>query len=401
MENTEEKKSNNSGLYIIICSILVIGAIIIGAYFYFLGDNKKVFVSALNNMYNNLNDSISDIEDAIPITDKDTFLIHSKMNIESEEENLQMIKDYNLSLDFGADYQNNEYTLKALLANKDDQEILSALLNYNNQNIYLSSEDLFSKVIAITNSDIKDKLEIPTLNIDYYTFARNNLTIVKKTLSDFISSKDIKTNKETITINNKQEEVTTYTLSLDEERLDDLFKKLQTNISNDKEVVKSLATLLNLSEEEVKNNLLEESSFLNDVEVSVYRKGILDTFIGATITINNETITYYDVDNYEELTSKDASIIRNDQVTTIDLTKQDTTLQKVTIENTDENKYIITLDMEDLKPVKINLELSVTYDVKLDLLDYKNSISIDDLTEEDQNEIVSNLIKTLSSLITF
>lgn len=401
MENKEEKKNNNSGLYIIICSILVIGAIIIGAYFYFLGDNKKVFVSALNNMYNNLNDSISDIEKKIPITDKDTFLIHSKMNIESEEENLQMIKDYNLTLDFGADYNNNQYTLKALLANKDDQEILSALLNYNNQNIYLSSEDLFSKVIAITNSDIKDELEIPTLNIDYYTFARNNLTIVKKTLSDFISSKDIKTTKETLTINNKPEEVTTYTLSLDKERLDDLFKKLQTNISNDKDIVSFLATLLNISEEEVKNNLLEESSFLDNVKISVYRKGILDTFVGAKITINDETITYYDVDNYEELSSKDASIIRNDNITTIDLTKEDNTLKKVTIENTDKDKYIITLDIEDLKPVKINLELSVTYDVKLDLLDYKNSISIDDLTEEDQNEIVSNLIKTLSSLVTF
>lgn len=415
MENNTKEK--NSGLYVIIASILVLGVIIIGAYFFFLGNNKKVFTSALNNIYNNLNDTISEIEDVVPIHDltKDAFLLHSKVNIDSEDENLKMFKDYNLSLDFGADYQNNLYTLKALLANTKEN-ILDVNLNYNNQNLYLSSPKLFSKVIEIPN---ETKIEIPSNNIDFYNDMRNILIVLKDTLDDYITEKDIEVSKEVITINEKKEDVKAYRITLNEEKLEKLYESLKTNISNEKDILTNLAKVLNTTEEELKDIILNEPLLIKNMELVAYREGIFDTFIGTTLSIDDEKIAFYNKDDYQELTTNNLSIIKNKDLTTIDLSKLEQSLETITVKDLKDDKYLITLNIKDSKPVtvnlakdndnvnitinyndtKIKLDTAITYGVKLDTIKTTNTVNIEDLTDEDNQEIISNLTKILSELV--
>lgn len=419
----EVEKKNNTKQVIAIAgiSLVVIIAIIVGAYFFMLGSNKKVFTNALEKTYKEVNNTLNKLNthDFDDLTSK-PFMLETKVSVNSNLEELKILNNYDLGLNLGVDISKNLLTLDAKL-NKDNKELLNANLNYINNNLYLEAKQLLNKVILLNSSD----MDTPILDYDSFKKLDFNMLndidiltkLMKDTLSDFVTEKDITTEKETITIKDTKRNVTTYKITLANNRLEDFNKKLQEKITNSDTLMKDLATLLNVKEDEVKDAILDNPILAENLEIVIYREGLLDNYIGGKIIIDDMELNVINTTDYGEITFADFNITREKDTYTIDLASLDENLNNIIIKEIDDNNYEITLNTNNLKPIKITmqkenkdkinlslnyeettikLELNVKYNVNLDLIDTNNAIHIDELTEDEQTKMTSNLISIFS-----
>ncbi len=427
-DNSIKEVSNSnksSGLLIIVISIIVLAGIIIGCYFIFLGDNKKVFANAINKTYKDVNDVIEKIDEVIPRENllNNTFNINADIKVNSDLEDLSLLNNYTFNVNIGGDYAHKLLVMGADIKNKS-KKILSANINYNNNAIYLESKELLNKVLLLQELDdslfnIDDEV-LDKLNFDYITAIEKLVKFSKDSIIETITNKDIITADETITINNKKHNVKSYTIVLEDDKLDNLVSKLQDKIINDEEFINKVAKILDVSIEEVKDVIKNNPMEGNRLEIVVYREGILDKYIGGKIIIDDMEVNILDDEDYKMITfGEDLSIIKENDTYTIDVSNLNDTVNNIVVKEVNDNKYDLTINMVDEEDVNCTLEkksdnnilltykddnttveinLTVTYGEKLDVIDTTKAVKVDDLTEKDQEELSSNLIKILQDI---
>ena len=400
-----EKKNNTKQVIAIVgIALVVLGAIIAGTYFFMLGNNKKVFNNALEKTYMEFNNTLNKL-DNFRYEDLTTkpFKLETNITLDTNIEELKVLNNYDLNLALGADISKNIVTL-------------GANLNYLNNNLYLEAKDLLDKVLILNEQE----LEVPNIELKKFNIL-NDVDIltklVKDTLKDYLTEKDITTVKETITINKEKHNVTTYKVVLTKEKLTDFNQKLQDKITSNNDLMKDLATILNVKENEVKDAIKDNPILAENLEIVIYREGMLDNYIGGKIILDDMELDVINTANYAKITYGDFNIVREDNIYTIDLTSLDNDFKNIIIKEIDDNNSEITLNIENQSPLNITvqkdndnkvnltlkyeettikLDLNITYDVDLETLDTKNAVNINTLSDDEMNKLTTNLISIFS-----
>ena len=271
----------------IIISILVLIAIGIGlfvGYTKLTQDPLIVYKMAINNMHDYLAERLSDDNklDKFKIDgETEPFTVELDAKLNSNVEEIKPLTGINYNLRLGIDYPKKQGSVSLGLGdgNKDIVRVLAALMN---KNVYVSSKEIYDKVVKIGEIDLDSFLEENfvsgiTVNDKEVDFSSVDAKQVKAALKEFknILIKSLQKDNLKIsdaTINNKKLKKATYTL--DKNDLETSLKYILTEVSNSSEILDVMASISMKGKNdlrEILDNLSKNMDLdLDKLEINIY-----------------------------------------------------------------------------------------------------------------------------------
>lgn len=385
-ENMLVPSKNKSSKKIIVPIIFVLGMLLIAAgglltYFKFFNNPKivfgKVISSSLNSFYErletNYNTFSGEGEFSYKITASDEAL---KPIIEA----LNGIKlDYKYSLDkknklFNFDF-NSSY---------NDEKLLNLNAYGSDSKIYFLLKDIFDKYIY-NEIDQYDKL---FESFDQTEDIKIILKSIKKALDKGFSNDDFIRESTVIKIDEKDTKVNSNTLVLTKEKMNSISKTIATVLKDDEEFIKAFDKIsdTNSTKEDLEEFIKEDNT--NDFVEStiiIYTKGLLNEFVGLKISTDDDNKTNLLLVKENEKLYKAEFKNDNEIVLTISFK----------FNSISDNKVDLTLNLDIPKAlnIEVNSKYSVKYNDAFNKKDITSNVNINDLTEEDTNTIMTNLME--------
>lgn len=363
-KNETPMKKSNKGLVVALAIIIII-AIIGGVGYYFLRPTspKDVFIGGINSTFNNsmynVNEDVKKINTTITLSG----------NIDSNIEEIKSIAKYINDGKVSYNVQFDKDLKKALIsANIDyqNENLLSGKIYYSNgdENVYVYVQDLFDKYFKVSLKDvIEDEEELATLkSMLNGESATQSGKIDYKKASNIIKDAMINNLKDEYFSKEKVDGVTKNTMKLTASELKQYIKSIATSLKENQDFINCFE-----NKDEVKNGLeelVEEADKTNNsednfkVEISLYTKGF-----------KNEL---------EKLEAK-VDVADNKQIV-------------LSIVETEEGKFVIDSDIPEVGKVKLNMEVKNDTNTDIENVDVSNSIEINNITQEDQIKLFSNLM---------
>ena len=364
----KEKKS-----LLLILAILLVIFLILGAFAYplFCVKPKTVFVTTIDNLYALTNEKIDDYHSL-----EGTFSFESDLKSSESSTNklLNTLNNLDLHLNYKIDYDAKNMFMEMNSFYKD-KDLLQINMQHQNKKTYLFLKDIFTNYLEIPIEGM-DELFAKKEIKDYQILTQQILTSLKKSLKDSYFTKE----KDTVEISGESTKVNKYNLLLNQKNVTEIKQAMLKELHNE-EFITSFSHIFSMSEEEVKESLekLEKKniSLANNCTFSIYTKGIKNTFVGITYTEGNESFSI--IQNEEQVFSYD--------IDTVDLK----TKGKIKLEQK-ENEIEITF-IFDNEDVTGTLSIQFTYqtDIKIDTIPIENARNIEHLTEQEAEEILTNL----------
>ncbi len=337
-----------------------------------LATPKKVFDASINKVFKILNkNSNNEIK-----TITGNFGIN--VNIDDKNNKLySIINDLNLKLDYGIDYNNNKINLR-INPSYQNKDLLKANLYANEKKAFIYLDKIFDKFI-----------EIPLEN--YNELFNNNhsqdlnivLGEIENSLKNSLKNKYFKSEKTSLTINNKKVSLTKNTLNMNKDNQKliaiDIAKSLNTN-----KFISSLSNLTKKNSSNIKNHLEEiikgDIKTTDDYTISIYTKSYKKEF--KAFEINNQ--------NYSIFIIKDNT---NKLNYSINIAKIGTV--NGSIINKNKQKYSLEITFNNNQPnITININTAKKYNEDIADIETTNSIPYNKLTEKDHEQITENFLKS-------
>lgn len=385
-ENMLVPPKNKSSKKIIVPIIFVLGMLLIAAgglltYFKFFNNPKivfgKVISSSLNSFYErletNYNTFSGEGEFSYKITASDEAI---KPIIEA----LNGIKlDYKYSLDkknklFNFDF-NSSY---------NDEKLLNLNAYGSDSKIYFLLKDIFDKYIY-NEIDQYDKL---FESFDQTEDIKIVLKSIEKALDKGFSNDDFIRESTVIKIDEKDTKVNSNTLVLTKEKMNSISKTIATVLKDDEEFIKAFDKIsdTNSTKEDLEEFIKEDNT--NDFVEStiiIYTKGLLNEFVGLKISTDDDSKTNLLLVKENEKLYKAEFKNDNEIVLTISFK----------FNSISDNKVDLTLNLDIPKAlnIEVNSKYSVKYNDAFNKKDITSNVNINDLTEEDTNTIMTNLME--------
>lgn len=371
-----KKKSFPIGILFVIFILLIIGSC--GYYYFIIDSPKNVFLTILKDKFSEVK---LDYTTHNTINYDYSFDINVETNNKEYLDMISIINQMSINGHSGLDINNKKaYTkLNTLYQEKD---LFGFELYYENNNtMYLKLNNIYDKVIKS-----KIEKEIQEDNTHNKT-DMSSLEKVINSLTDAIidTLKNANYTKEYTTLDDII--VKKVTLTIDKQFLEYFYNYLL----NDKDFITNYSKLEGITEEELKKNIDEEKSSLEDEteKISLYVSLLKNEFIMLDTSSGTDRINITKENNKYNYKIYTDSIIEYQGYISI-------------IRNN--NNYQISLSIEDIEEelsFEINFNISYEYDEDINLLDTTDAIDYDDLTEDDMNQIMLNIMKndTLMSLI--
>lgn len=354
-----EKKNHNGILVFII--ILLLG--VIGGGYYYVTRPDVVFNVFVNNLY----------EKAYQLSDE---YKQTKMNFEfnldidagSEYKDItDLVKDLKFKSSVNTDLENKKVEFGVGIDYKD-KDLINALMYFDKNTIYIDLKDIFNKLIKYELEE-----EIENLNIteeDINIILNNIFYAFKEALKEgsYLSQTEKDINKYTLVINNESKNM--------------MNNKFVDYLLNSSEYIDTLSRVSENSKEEIiksLNNAKEEVEDLEEVVyISIYTKMLTNDFV--KLEVGTEENIYF------TFTKTDEKIYK------LETRSIDDTSSVVTITN-DNNKTTLVYDIsnEDIK-AKAIFNIVYTYNESINMNLSKESVLINELTEEDANKMLENLM---------
>ena len=438
-----EEKPKRKGKLLIIILLLII-AVAAGLYVGFqkLNSNpKSVYKRAINETYELLDNYLKDNLDGTfkinPL--EEAYSLNTSFKINTNNDELSFLNDYNYDLNIGLDYKNEIVNLNATLGN-DNEKIVSLIMSYINGNAYLKSDEIFNKILNVgpadLNLDMSSIEEINQYNINY-----NDLhTIIYELKNILINSLDenkFSMTEETIKINNKNVDAKKVTYLLDKENIAKTNEYFKKEILNNDELINALSNIMGIDKTKIKELLEQETDFSDyeDIEINLYTKN--NNIIAGNVKVDDEALVRF---TYED---KKFDLYMGDDYTNLTLNYENNKLEMTYNEYDDEVFNLVFTNKSDYEEIKFttneysqintfylkltnikqstteistdvdfkyennsygeinNIELTGNLKLikgKFDTLDTSSSVDINNLTEEEQTTIYENLLKLLEKL---
>ena len=361
-ENKNETpiKKGNGGVKAIVAIIII--AILAGVAYYFLKPTapKDVFVAGINSALEKSSQKLGENVDKINAT------ITLSGNIESNDEEVKKIASYindgKITYNVQVDRSAKKVAMSANIDYKNEN-LLNGKLYYadGDDNIYFYVQDLFDKYFKFNlKESVKDEEELASIKEMFEGSSSSKIDFKKA--SSIVKDQITKNLKDEYFSKEKVEGTTKNTMKLTVAEFKNVVKNIVTSLKNNEEFLKCFEKPEELKEglEEILEGIDEIDSDYDskNVEFSIYTKGM-----------KNEV---------EKLEAKIPATQTDDMV--------------LTIVETENNKFEITVDAAKLGKITLNMEVKNEKDTDLNNIDVSDSVDINNMTQADMIKLYGNLM---------
>jgi len=378
-----KKPFNTKKLIISIVTIIVIALFSIALYLYQI-NNKNILRLGVNNIANTVEKTVYSIKDSDFLAfnlDKpfrssillslDTIYDSSKLT-EEEYNFLKMMNDIAASITLDMDYTKKEFTydIKTTYLNGNIFEVYG---NANKDGITYKIKDVIGKYISYPIDNFKrfyiaaddDKKDLDKVK-----------SIVLKTLFLNIKEEDLKREKVSIKIGNKNIKVKDVSLVIDNKYLKELLSKTMDDLLNNEEFINETMSYTNLTStrlkelmHDLKENVNKTIILESPITFHIYSKGITNKIIGYKLTFKNDK--QYDIE-----------YLYYNNILSLNINENNDEYLRFNMDTSDDKKYNYSLNFLD-------------YDFKMDRIVQKDNILYEySLNQKNQEQYTGTVITT-------
>lgn len=421
----ENNKKSKKGVFLVFAIVIVlIGIVLTGVGVMLLSKPKAIFQESYNYLTKGFKGlELSDYK-SVDVEKKDKVKVSSNINVNLNENLGLGITNVDLNLQLLEDKVNK--TSKFYLDSKLENQKLLEFISYLKDNkMYLTIPDIFDKYYYtdVEYSSIYDNMNEEDIEL--------LVDIVEDSFKKVITDEKFEKEKAKTSIDGIEESVTKLTLKVDDKLLSELVTEIINNIKNNKDAVDFLVEISESNKEEFLKFLDDALEELKDTTgetlftYNIYYKGINDIrkleILGGTSVLsytanNNSYRLKYVEDDVEQLTilvskkeSKyDISVNTSSFKINGDLVKNKNgysmTLNMVDGGSNDlgtlkleyiftsnvQDKLVIAYQKDKVDMIKVTIDSKIAFNESIKLPDLSNSKSIDSITDEEINKIMTN-----------
>lgn len=378
-----KNKSNKLLLLLIILLVVVlIGGLGLG---YFISKSpKSIFTRSINKLYKNFSSNLK--EDADTVTSNFSL----KLNLDGTEDSkaiMNIINNISLEGKVSIDYL-NKLILVTLNSTYDNDKLINADIQYQKGNAYVLLNDIFDKYIVIGDMDELDNyFEKMQINKDHKIV----IAEVKKALIKSLKSEYFESEKTELEINNVKENVVKNNLKITKDNVAQIKKDFLTNLKNDDKFLESYAKLNDSDKDSVKESIQTSIDYATEtdieddtLELNLYTKGFTNELVKVELLVKNGD------------ESTEISIIKNDdknyKLKVVSADKEEVNIN-INVEKEKDNTTLKISTAVEGQQMSLEIKYSGEYNKEVSAQDVSNSISIDELTEEQASEIMTKLLQ--------
>lgn len=365
----ELRNANRGSIAPVIVVIFVIIALLGLAFFggkYYLAsrNNIKIF---MNNYFNKLEDNIGKNNS----TSGSLSLNVNGDTTDKEKKIFKILNNLDFSMNYGIDTKENITNID-ISTNYYGDKLININTYIEDNNIYLSSSDLYSKYIKIENKKEDNSEKKSMTNDDYKVIINSISTAVSESLKEEYFTKNwVKLDGKSV---NKVE------LLLNNNNIKIINENIINNLKNNNNFIDSFGKLIGKKTMEVKELLDKEIKEVNsneysDIKISLYTK--ITKFVKLEITSGEDKIVVKSNDkgySFEIVDSEDNNTYNG----TIEINN-----------NSDSTTYNVNVKDSNNLEIKINNTINKT--TKIEKKDVSNSVLLEDITEKEYEDIINKI----------
>lgn len=365
----ELKSANRGSIAPIVVVIFVIIALLGLAFF-----GGKYYLASRNNIKIFMNDYFNKLEDNIGKNNSTSGSLSLNVNgdtTDKEKKIFKILNNLDFSMNYGIDTKENITNID-ISTNYYGDKLININTYIEDNNIYLSSSDLYSKYIKIENKKEDNSEKKSMTNDDYKVIINSISTAVSESLKEEYFTKNwVKLDGKSV---NKVE------LLLNNNNIKIINENIINNLKNNNNFIDSFGKLIGKKTMEVKELLDKEIKEVNsneysDIKISLYTK--ITKFVKLEITSGEDKIVVKSNDkgySFEIVDSEDNNTYNG----TIKINN-----------NSDSTTYNVNVKDSNNLEIKINNTINKT--TKIEKKDVSNSILLEDITEKEYEDIINKI----------
>ena len=390
--NTKKPKKKGKIILGIILAIIIIAIIaLVAVYFLVFSTPQYIFASTVDSIFNMKAQTYNTVKSAVTL--------NGSVQFEDESINEQLTDLENFSINIGSqiDYQ-NQSEIVDLGLQYEDESVVGARFYFKDGEMYTLLDGLYDDYIKVDLDTEQANLMQELLDLTKVQGKQENLIKAMSILGNEIKGQisnvgTFEKSTEQMTLNGENKNVTRVSLLFNAQEFSTVVINVCNNLANNNEFIQCF-------EESPKDALLDIVASLEDgepssddtVRISIYTRGLLNETIGFGLDLNLADNT--------ELSINMNIMKETDDLYTVSYTQGDNyingRIEIARAENTEENQTgdaKITLEVSDLGTMELNMGYAYSYNQAVDGVDTRNSVNAEDLTQEDMNTILENLME--------
>lgn len=370
------QKKSKLGIIIAIVVVLLLG---VGGYFgYKTFFTSSPYENAITSVFKLLKDNKVDSNVKIDTTIK----------IDSKMEGFEFLNNYSINYSEFADIKNNSSLMKFDLLEKGSSLIDVAMYLKDNK-AYIQSKKLTDKTYYSDDFMPSDDTTIKMDDIYYLA------DVFEKALKEALKEETATKSDATLSINGNSISVKEHLYTIDKSNIKRVTTNMVNVILNDQKALDILAKISGEEVSDIKKDLEEsknDTDFDGKLKISIYTKGLVNTFAGFNFEDEDGASIKYvvDGDNESLIISLDKdnrlSVIGNKDTADIKLviSGEEFVTGKVTVKD---DVTTITISMQD--SLTITITMKVQENASLETFDTANATKFEDMTEEEMTAIIT------------
>lgn len=365
----ELRNANRGSIAPVVVVIFVIIALLGLAFF-----GGKYYLASRNNIKIFMNNYFNELEDNIGKNNSTSGSLSLNVNgdtTDKEEKIFKILNNLDFSMNYGIDTKENITNID-ISTNYYGDKLININTYIEDNNIYLSSSDLYSKYIKIENKKEDNSEKKSMTNDDYKVIINSISTAVSESLKEEYFTKNwVKLDGKSV---NKVE------LLLNNNNIKIINENIINNLKNNNNFIDSFGKLIGKKTMEVKELLDKEIKEVNsneysDIKISLYTK--ITKFVKLEITSGEDKIAVKSNDkgySFEIVDSEDNNTYNG----TIKINN-----------NSDSTTYNVNVKDSNNLEIKINNTINKT--TKIEKKDVSNSVLLEDITEKEYEDIINKI----------
>ena len=295
---------------------------------------------------------------------------------------LQMIK-LNLTTEFNMD---KKVLNQGISVSAFDEPVISVEGLIQDNNIYFLLNNIYSKYIQVPSEEMEGVEPNEIFNTENIEVSEKLVKELKQILLDEVNSKEL--TQENVEVDG--DKLTKTTVKFTAKEIEQIITKLTVElykispVNDVKNIVEGLEQI-EIDEEDAEND--------NYLEISIYTKRLTGKIVKteiAMINVADDEAIVVTIAEKEDEKVEITFAMNEDSIAT----NKAVTMFTLTIKEEGENKGTVTLKAnidEAASLVTITAKYSIDYNAKVEPKNVRNSINANDLTEEDMNEMMTNI----------
>lgn len=365
----ELRNANRGSIAPVVVVIFVIIALLGLAFF-----GGKYYLASRNNIKIFMNDYFNELEENIGKNNSTSGSLSLNVNgdtTDKEKKIFKILNNLDFSMNYGIDTKENITNID-ISTNYYGDKLININTYIEDNNIYLSSSDLYSKYIKIENKKEDNSEKKSMTNDDYKVIINSISTAVSESLKEEYFTKNwVKLDGKSV---NKVE------LLLNNNNIKIINENIINNLKNNNNFIDSFGKLIGKKTMEVKELLDKEIKEVNsneysDIKISLYTK--ITKFVKLEITSGEDKIAVKSNDkgySFEIVDSEDNNTYNG----TIKINN-----------NSDSTTYNVNVKDSNNLEIKINNTINKT--TKIEKKDVSNSVLLEDITEKEYEDIINKI----------